>query len=342
MIDLRNFWREVRDLPNVWGYSHELKPKIVNGEETDEDSIRIYVHKKIDEKHLNDKHIVPKEFEGIKTDLIKKKRPASPPPGLEVEPKKKAKTDRIRPVIYGISLGNWKITAGTGGAPYKSKDHGYLVGTNAHVGTPDPSKEPGEIEEKRWVQPGKYDDGTLEDIVADYVWHKQIHPLSGGSGCPVARIWAGVYNAFSRLFGRKTRLRPTIEEPNHIDFSVGEPQKDIGFENRFYDDIGSWKDLGILGHWFAGSRDVSIGCKVKYIRKEGYEPLILKPTEAEKGLKVGKSGRTTCEKWGKITDASATVRVSYGSFIAEFEDVYHAEPILKGGDSGSATITRLK
>lgn len=191
--------------------------------------------------------------------------------------------------------------------------------------------------ETRIVQPGKYDDGTLEDLVANYLWHKQINP--SGSRCPVGKIWAGIFNSFSKLLGRKTRLKPVTEEPNRIDFSVALPE-DVGYETEFYDDLGKWENLGTLGHWFAGSRQVATGCKIKYIIKEGYEPLVLEPTAPKMGMKVGKSGRTTCEKWGKITDDSATARVRYGTFVAEFEDIFMAEPILKGGDSGSCVVTR--
>jgi len=83
MVDLEKFWKQIRDLPNVCGYSRRLKPKIVGDKETEERSVRIYVERKIPEKYLFKRHVIPKEVGGVKTDVIEVGKLEAPPSGLE-------------------------------------------------------------------------------------------------------------------------------------------------------------------------------------------------------------------------------------------------------------------
>jgi hypothetical protein len=339
---------EVKRLPNVVGYSKTLKRKIVKGRETDIMAIRIYVEKKLPEAMLKPAHIIPKNIEGIHTDVVEVGKLKAPPSGpLKAKKKRRKvvdKTQKFRPVILGISIGNYLITAGTNGMLYTDKNGNILFGSNAHVFLEDPSKKPEEVSEKRILQPGPYDirqqGRNVDDpdyVVAEYVWHQQIYPLGSVSGCPVASALASLYNALARLAGAKTRLKPTVETVNHIDFAVAKPLVD--YELKFPDfNIEGYK---LVGHGFAGSDQTGVVCKIKYIIEKGYTP------KAETGEpKVGdileKSGRTSCYTKAKVIDESAQVQVSYDVFTATFDDVILTEKLLDPGDSGSSAWIKVK
>ena len=60
--------------------------------------------------------------------------------------------------------------------------------------------------------------------------------------------------------------------------------------------------------------------------------------DAEVGLRVMKSGRTTGVTAGKILATDATVQVDYGRNVATFADQLVAGPMSQGGDSGSLLL----
>jgi hypothetical protein len=77
-----------------------------------------------------------------------------------------ARTERVRPIVGGISLGNYKITAGTLGLIVRDKaTKKPLILSNNHVLTQVINGIEGEIEDPI-LQPGPYDGGTENDIVA--------------------------------------------------------------------------------------------------------------------------------------------------------------------------------
>ena len=332
---VREIEKQVKKLPNVQGYSKTLKKKIVKGEETSIMAIRIYVDKKIKpESELKPAHIIPKTIEDIPTDVVAIGTAYAPPRGtLKTRKKTVDKTQKFRPVILGVSIGSYAITAGTNGMLYTDKNGDVLFGSNAHVFCEDPSEKPENVKETRIVQPGKYDGGTENDVVANYVWHQQIHSNLSPSQCPVADVWALIYNALAEAFKAKTRLKPVTEEVNQIDFAVAKPLVD--YELKFPDfDFTGYK---LVGHGFAGSDVTSIICKIKFIQKQGYTPLNVETAEAKVGDTLEKSGRTSCHTSAKVIDESAVVQVSYGTFTATFDDVILVEgEFLKPGDSGSS------
>ncbi|MEM1548721.1 MAG: hypothetical protein QXM02_06870 [Thermoproteota archaeon] len=311
---------------NVIGYSMKLQKKIVSGRETDTLCIRIYVEEKLPAEALRAEDVIPREVEGIPTDVVEIGRVKA----LSLD-----KTSIFRPLIFGVSVGHYDITAGTLGIPVE-KDGETLLASNAHVLTPDPSKHPREIVERRICQPGPYDIsrnnlGSKDDyVVGEYVWHQQVYPELGESGCTVAKAVSHAYNFLAKVFGAKTRLRPVVEEENIIDFAVFRPS--IKWEFRYpMMDVGDKYFVGLL---FAGSNMYSIICKAKHIEKLGYKPLI-ESSDVSEGDVVEKDGRTTCHTSGKVLDSSAAVRVSYGSFNAVFRDVIVSDMKSAGGDSGS-------
>ena len=324
VVDERTIFELMRKR-NVVGVSKRRKPKIVNGKETEELSIRVYVSEKLPIESLHPKDVIPPEINGIKTDVVKKGELKA----LYVDPTKK-----FRPVKFGVSIGNFAITAGTNGWLFE-KDGNLYFGSNAHVFTPDASMMVDEVlnSETRIVQPGKYDGGTPSDVVARYAWHEQVKPYISQSGCPIGRAITKTFNWVSEKLGRKTRLYAYTMEKNHIDFAVATPLE--GYETEIINmDKQPDKFVGLL---FAGSDEVTVVCKGKYIEEKGFTPFNAKTVEVSEGDMLCKSGRTTRYTYFKVEDDSAMVQVNYINFIAVFDDVLICGPNgSKGGDSGSS------
>jgi len=182
-----------------------------------------------------------------------------------------------------------------------------------------------------------YDSGTIDDWVATYLWHKPIIPLGDKSNCPIGKIVCGTYNFFSNLLGRKTLLQPVIRPTfNKIDFAVAIPFLPSYFENRLFDE-DNLNNIASIGLLFAGSETSTIVCKMTNILQEGYSPLppFDKVAEAKEGITVYKTGRTTCKTSGTVLDSAGVVNVSYGNYVATFEDVIISDMKSAGGDSGS-------
>jgi hypothetical protein len=325
MKDLKKIYEKIKHKANVIGYSSKLQPRIRKGQVVlEEKCFRVYVSKKLPIEKLDVKDVIPKSIDGVNIDVVE----IGELKALSVDKKQK-----FRPVIFGISIGHINVTAGTLGYLCVDIEENKYFMSNAHVFVDDVSKSPDQVKEKTIVQPGPYDGGTINDKVAEYVWHKQIYPANSPSGCKVAKVWAGIYNFFSKAFKRKTRLIAIVEEKNHIDFAIAKPIVD--YEVKFPDfDYTNHKFVG-LG--FAGSDTTGVVCKAKYIIDEGYFPYNV---ETELNVKEGdivmKSGRTSCFTQAKVIDSSAVVSVSYGNFYATFEDVILTEKLLEGGDSGSS------
>jgi len=332
---LEEIWKTY---PNVIGFSLNYQKKIVGGQETEEPCLRIYVSKKVPKDYLTSDIIIPSSIDGIKTDVVEigevKILPLFPLPKAKVA----SKTEKVRPVVLGVSIGNEQITAGTCSYLMKDKNGNVVVSSNAHVFTDrDPSKQPEQIEWKKILQPGKYDGGTLDDWVATYLWHKPIIPLGDESNCPIGKIVCVTYNFFSNLLGRKTLLQPIIRPIfNKIDFAVATPFQPSYFENRLFDE-DNLNNIASIGLLFAGSETSTIVCKMTNILQEGYSPLppFDKVAEAKEGITVYKTGRTTCKTSGTVLDSAGVVNVSYGDYVATFEDVIISDMKSAGGDSGS-------
>jgi hypothetical protein len=324
-MDLKKTFEKIRNKPNVIGFSSELKPRIRDGRIIEgEKCFRVYVSKKVPLNQLKAEDVIPQNVDGVSVDVVE----IGELHALSVD-----KTKKFRPVIFGVSIGNIQITAGTNGFLFVDKNGNKYLGSNAHVFCDGaPSKEPKDIIVKDIVQPGRYDGGTIADKVADYVWHKKIIPIGGGSSCPIAKFLAGLYNAFAKIFHAKTRLVTIVQESNHIDFAVAKPTVD--YEVKFPDfDFSNHKFVG-LG--FAGSDTTGVVCKVKYIIAEGYTPFNVEVAEVKEGDVIMKTGRTSCFSKAEVIDASGNVTVNYGNFDAWFEDVIITGKLLQPGDSGSS------
>lgn len=279
--------------------------KVTKGKQTDKLCIVVMVRKKVDVAQLAAQDVVPKDIEGIETDVIEV--------GDIVA--HKARTDLWRPAPPGVSIGHVYITAGTFGAVVRDKETGKkLILSNNHVLA---NSNEGKIGDTI-LQPGAADGGKdPQHRIASLLRFIEIN-MEGGDGddgipdCPVAKGVAGSLNLIARLFGSKHQLvaKKIVERPlqseNLVDAAVAEPVTDDVISTEILD-VGEVK----------GTRD------------------------PELNLAVVKSGRTTTRTEGTITTVSATIQVGYGGTkIATFEDQILTSNMSEPGDSGSLLLAK--
>ena len=329
-MSMEQIWEKIRGKKNVVGYSKKLRRRIRDGREVEEEVIRIYVSKKVDASALDLKDLIPGEVDGIPTDVVE----IGEMKALGLHPL--AHVTRVRPLVAGVSVWNWAITAGTLGWFFRDASGREMLGSNARVFAENALRS--SSEETRIVQPGRADQGGVsEDVVGRYHWHQ---PLAG-SECALSKAVAGMLNGVSSLFGRRTRFELTLAERAKIDFAVAEPTVDYKLELHSAEGCEGFVGLG-----FAGSDQASFFCKAEHIRAAGWTPIDKTIEAMGVGDEIHKIGRTTEYTSGRVVDDSAYGRVSYGgvSFV-EFDDVILTAAMLEGGDSGSAgwrSITRTQ
>ncbi|MEF8845672.1 MAG: hypothetical protein V5A59_09390 [Bacteroidales bacterium] len=185
--------------------------KVSGGQKTDELSIVCLVEKKIPEKELRKRDLIPSKISESSTDVIQVGKLRA----LQID--KKA---RHRPCPMGTSGGHYMITAGTNGELLRDKKEGKTcIGTNNHVGANSNDAEPGDP----YLQPGPHDGGTVSnDTIGRLLRFVPIEFEGETSTCTSARFAAWLVNIPARLFGKKTRMKPVIAYPgyNQVDAAL--------------------------------------------------------------------------------------------------------------------------
>ena len=287
----RKFFKKANVVGVMIGYKTKEKAK------TNELSIVCMVEKKIDKAKLKKKDLVPPKIKGFTTDVIQVGKIRA----LDFNT-----TARHTPCPMGTSGGHYLISAGTNGELLRDKRENKLcIGTNNHVGANSNDAEIGDP----YLQPGP-DDGGInpDDIIGNLLRFVPIHFSWDLSTCIPAQIWSAFYNVPARLFGRRTRLRAVIEDPeyNLVDAAMIEiDENDVT----------------------ANIADIGIPKGVK---------------QAQVDMLVQKSGRTTGHTIdGEITGIDATILAGYpGLRYAYFTDqiAITKEGFSNRGDSGSLVL----
>jgi len=264
----------------------------------------------------------------------------------------KDRTQKFRPLIMGISLGQRDITAGTLGG-FAEKNGEYYIVSNAHVLHPYPLSPNPPTNKEIW-QPGPFDtdyDFAHEDeyVVGYYEKHVRVRSMYDYSNCPVTKA----INKLYEWFGRSSRAI-VIQVPNYVDLAVARIREGVGIQNNTFGYIyGGIEDVNInkmayIGNLFAGSQygHAVIVKSAKYWDKyfAGYKllfPNIRKDVDI--GEKICKDGRTSGATCGTVLDNKMSAVVNYGLDLAWFEDVILTDESVhaRGGDSGSATFVNL-
>jgi len=212
-------------------------------------------------------------------------------------------TLRYRPAPGGVSIGHYRITAGTLACSVKDKRTGkWAMLSNNHVFADSNDGKPGD----QLLQPAPYDDGAIRNVRIGALGRFPLITISPAI-CPFAATFCQIVNLILALLGRQTRLTGNGPRPftaNVVDCALGVPDRPEYLKN----------DILVIG-------------KPK--------PQIRTATP---GLEVQKFGRTTRYTKDKVIAIDTTVKVNYGKGIAVFEHQIVAGPMSAGGDSGSLVL----
>lgn len=269
--------------------------KEVRGKRTSDVSVVVLVREKLPLASLASRDLVPKQVSGVPTDVVQ----------VGILRAQQAPTDRWRPAPGGVSIGHYKVTAGTFGCVVRDRTAGErLILSNNHVLANSNDAAVGDA----ILQPGAADGGqTSSDVIGhlERFWPIQFSQQPGT--CGVADTYALVGNALARLLGSHHRVvafEVNAEATNLVDAAVARPVA----ESDILDEI---LGIGVI----TGTLPVALGMDVR------------------------KSGRTTGFTTGTITVVNTTVDISYGiGRTARFEDQILSTAMSQGGDSGSLLV----
>lgn len=301
-VDIPSIFRELLKIDNLnnnivgVGQGH----KYVRGENTGKKVLTILVKKKYCISDLQRNTIVPKTMDSIATDIIEVG---------EIT----LLQDRVtfnRPAQPGMSLGHYKISAGTFGAVVKDKSTGELLllsnnhvlanitnGNDARAQIGDPI-----------IQPGLYDGGNLENsTLAHLVRFVPLYSERGSSRCKIAQTFEMLLNKCIRIFQPKYQVQVLRESEkfNLVDCAVAKPvnPEDISAEIL---------EIGVV----AGVKEAALGLPIK------------------------KSGRTTGITSNQVLATNITIKISmHSQNYGIFTDQILAGPMSMPGDSGSLVLT---
>jgi len=281
--------------PNVVGMG--VGYKTTYGKLTDHLSIIVMVKEKIPVSGLRTDDIIPQTLNQIPTDIV---AVGNVQPLL-------ARTDRWRPAPGGVSLGHYKITAGTLGCiVYDQLTGNPLILSNNHVLANRNEAQYGDP----ILQPGPADGGQISrDMIAIL---ERFHPIKYNSSpatCEFANFYVRMGNFIARKLNSSHQIqafRSDASLSNEIDAAVARPVEDsvILAENL---------EIGEIEGTMTPSLDMA----------------------------VRKTGRSTSFTTGVINILDASVQVNYGAERkATFEHQIVTSPMSKGGDSGSLLVAQ--
>lgn len=216
-------------------------------------------------------------------------------------------TGRYRPAQPGVSIGHYKITAGTFGAVVYDQFTDYpLLLSNNHVfaNTNDA------ILNDPILQPGPIDAGSYPtDTIAKLERFVPIDFGEEAGDCILAERFVKATNYLTGVLGSQHKInviKQNEKAVNYVDAAVARPIDMIDINKEIL-------EIGMI---------------------DGVEDYYL-------GMKVRKTGRTTGYTTGEIILINATVNVNYGDGkLAKFEDQIVSGFMSQGGDSGSLLVDR--
>jgi len=265
---------------------------------TDELSLKVLVQEKLKPEALSSKDLVPKEFDGIKTDVINVGKVVA----------YQSPRDKWRPAPAGVSIGHYAITSGTLGMIVRDlrTDEKLILSNNHVLANCNDARVGDDI-----LQPAPADGGKKnQDKIADLLRFQALQYKGGNndpgtpSNCPVAQFFTSIMNAFATATGSSTRVQAVAHNSeNLIDAAVARP-----------------------------INDSVISTEVNGIGQ------ITGTASATPGMQVKKSGRTTGVTSNQVVVIDTSIEVGYGSRVARFEHQIMTNDMSNPGDSGSALL----
>jgi hypothetical protein len=279
--------------PNVIGVGTGYKTRA--GHDTPEVCVIALVSRKMPKSALIEAAMVPIELDGAPTDVLEIGFPR-----IQL-----ARTAKWRAAPGGVSIGHFKITAGTLGCVVRDQATSQrLILSNNHVLANVNAAALGDS----IVQPGPTDDSHIEDDkIAELERYAPIDFGTAPAQCNIAKGLAGILNGVAGVIGSSHRLEAVRQDEkaaNWVDAAAARPVDDT----LVLDEI---LDIGTV---------------------HGVKPV-------EFGMSVRKSGRTTGLTAGTITVLNVTINVDYyDGRSGRFEDQIISTPMSQGGDSGSLLV----
>ncbi len=299
-IDWSALFRELAGLDNVVGVGRGYK--LVRGESTGQEAAVVLVRRKHPRGDLRRAALVPKRIGGVPSDVIE----VGDIRLLGAE----ERTGTQRPARPGVSIGHYKVSAGTFGAVVHDRSSGEaLILSNNHVlanltNGADGRAAVGDL----ILQPGLYDGGTKNSAVIGHL--RRFVPIQRQAVAPVCRIARLFETALNGAIGVvKPQYRIQVlrenEQPNMVDCAVAAP---VAPDAVAADII----EVGAVA-----------GIK-----------------EAVPAMTVKKSGRSSglTSSFVLATNVTLKVGVSYTEY-GTFADQILAGPMSMPGDSGSLVLT---
>lgn len=262
-------------------------------------AVVVLVKKKLPAEEVPPGHLIPKNVGGIITDVVEVGE-------LQILSQR---TTKQRPAAPGVSIGHYKVTAGTFGALVRDRGSGdLLILSNNHVlaNLTDGRDNRAALGDPI-LQPGRYDGGSTQDIIARLHRFVPVHCNTTPAECAVAQSAEKVMNRVLAVVrpGYSVRLFKANKTANLVDAAVAKPVSD----------------------------ELVVPEIVELGRVQGIaEPYV--------GMKVLKSGRTTGITEGTVKVINATLRISMADLgEALFTQQIVTTAMADGGDSGSLVVT---
>lgn len=291
-------------LPNVVGVGVGIKKA---GEETTGRlSLVVFVEKKIPARELRRDQVVPLKIGDLETDVIETGRfrfLSDPLAG---------RTRRVRPAPPGVSIGHFRVSAGTFGAVVRDKNtKEKLILSNNHILANATNGRDGRAAIGDPVfQPGPHDGGGPRDRIGSLLRFVPVKRSEQEAECPVAAAVSRAGNVLLHAFRPNYDLRFTrrTQESNLIDAAVARPDSPGLIDDNILD-IGPVNGVGEL-----------------------------QPSD-----QVLKSGRTSGLTEGKVLSVGVTVKVDIlEDEIGWFADQIMTDLVSRPGDSGSLVLNDKK
>jgi hypothetical protein len=210
--------------------------KVTRGKRTDNLCIACSVEQKVAASTLSSQDLVPKEVQGIPTDVVK----------TGIFRVFQAPTGRFRPAPGGVSVGHKDITAGTLGCWVKRNNQWHLLSNNHVIANSNDAQIGDPI-----LQPGPHDGGRYpDDQIATLTDFVPVQMAGMPSDCDVAERIVKAINKVAELIASDTRLQAVkaLADDNLVDAAIARPLNDADVKAEILG-IGEIQGLteGLLG-----------------------------------------------------------------------------------------------
>lgn len=308
------------------------------GVRTDEPAVAVLVEQKLPEAALSESDMVPREVNGVRTDVFEVGYLRALQTGT-------SSRDKFRPVIpAGVSIGHYKVTAGTLGVVVKDRTTGTkLLLSNNHVFANSNEATKGDS----IYQPAPMDGGTESDKVATLERFITLKYLEGQvgtpqpepepdptptptptpsqpSGCDITDVFVGLANVIAKLTGSEKRVEATALSAVGVTAVAKAASAGESLDNLLDAALARPVNPDMFSPNIRHIGSIQ-GTKTPFI-----------------GQKIRKVGRTTDYSESTVTLLNATVNVGYntsaGTRTARFTGQVICDVMSQGGDSGSLIV----